>query len=77
MSKWISVIEGLPSRPDLNEKFTQIDCLISDGNNVCMGSYEWGGCPEKWEAFGKYHDIENSKVTHWMLPPMPPKDEIQ
>jgi hypothetical protein len=67
-NNWINVKEKLP----INEDYV----LITDGKDVWVGTYENSGYRERkaWgQAYVGCSMVDDTKITHWMRLPQPPK----
>lgn len=71
--KWINIEEKIPD--------PEVHVLISDGENVAMGSYQSYNGNIYWHPSATGHDYEflapfnEYKITHWMPIPKAPNKQ--
>lgn len=83
-NKWISVKDRLPEDLPENEGRKVIQCIVALKSCYPSGKatiqkrqrqvlygYDWNPCGWEWSRIGK------SRVTHWMPPPEPPKEDAE
>ena len=75
MGEWIKCSDRLPREPEDGVLFDSIECLVSDGVEVGVCSFDRGhGCGTPWADWSFYGDLRKHTITHWQPLPEPPND---